>query len=45
VHYNLARTLDDLRRHEEANQHWQRFLQLAPNSPWADEARQRLDDR
>lgn len=42
VHYNLARVLDDLGKIEEAEPHWQRFLQLAPESPWADEARTRL---
>lgn len=43
VHYNLARVLDDLGRADEAEPHWQRFLQLAPESPWADEARSRLE--
>jgi len=42
VHYNLGRLLDQLDRIREADQHWKRFLQLAPGSPWADEARQRL---
>ncbi|QEG39007.1 MerR family transcriptional regulator [Roseimaritima ulvae] len=42
VHYNLARTLDDLQREDEADPHWRRFLQLSPNSPWADEAQRRL---
>lgn len=42
VHYHTARTLDDLGRHEEALGHWQRYADLAPDSPWADEARQRL---
>ncbi|WP_235934965.1 tetratricopeptide repeat protein [Candidatus Laterigemmans baculatus] len=42
VHYNLARTLDELGRSEEAEQHWQQFLKLSPDSPWADEARERL---
>lgn len=42
VHYNLARTLDELGRPDEAQPHWRRFLQLAPDSPWADEAKQRL---
>ena len=42
VHYHLARTLDELDRHSEANSHWQAFLDLAPDSPWADEARERL---
>ena len=43
VHYNLARTLDDLGRPEEAELHWRRFCELAPESPWALEARQRLE--
>jgi tetratricopeptide (TPR) repeat protein len=42
AHYHLARTLDDLDRPDEAAAHWQRFLDLAPDSPWADEARQRI---
>jgi tetratricopeptide (TPR) repeat protein len=42
AHYHLARTLDDLRRPEEALPHWQRFAELAPDSPWADEAHERL---
>jgi len=44
VHYNLARLLDQMRRREEAHPHWRRFLELAPGSPWADEARGRLDE-
>lgn len=42
VHYHLARTLDDLGRDEEAEGYWRQFLTLAPDSPWADEARDRL---
>ena len=42
VHYHLARALDGLGRREEAENHWRAFLDLAPDSPWADEARQRL---
>jgi tetratricopeptide (TPR) repeat protein len=42
VHFHLARTLDGLGRGEEACVHWQRFLELAPDSPWADEAHDRL---
>lgn len=42
VHYHLARTLDDLGRRDEAARHWDHFLDLAPDSPWADEARERL---
>lgn len=43
VRYNLARLLDQLDRPTEAEPHWVRFLELAPRSPWADEARGRLD--
>lgn len=42
VHYHLARTLDDLARPAAAEDHWREFLRLAPDSPWADEARMRL---
>jgi tetratricopeptide (TPR) repeat protein len=42
VHYHLARVLDELGRHDEAENHWEQFLTLAPNSPWSEEARQRL---
>ena len=44
VHYHLARTLDDLGSEDEAEIHWRTFLSLAPNSPWAEEARARIDD-
>lgn len=43
VHYHMARTLDDLKQHERAAQHWARFLELAPSSPWAEEAEERLE--
>jgi tetratricopeptide (TPR) repeat protein len=42
VHYHLGRTLDELSRSEKAVPHWEAFLRLAPSSPWADEARERL---
>lgn len=42
AHYHLARTLDDCGRTVEAADHWREFLRLAPDSPWATEARQRL---
>ena len=42
VHYHLARTLDEVERHDEANVHWREFLALAPDSTWAQEARDRL---
>jgi len=42
VHYHLARTLDELGRADEAVEHWRTFLTTAPDSPWADDARDRL---
>lgn len=44
VHFHLARTLDDLELAAEADHHWRTFLELAPESPWAAIARQRLAD-
>lgn len=44
VHYHIARALDDLKQHERAAKHWARFLELAPSSPWAEEAAERLQD-
>jgi tetratricopeptide (TPR) repeat protein len=44
VHYQLARTLDDMARGEEAALHWRRYLELAPDSPWAQEAHDRLGE-
>ena len=43
VHFHLAGVLEELGRFEEAMTHWQRFLELAPKSPWAEEAQARLD--
>ena len=42
VHYHLAKALDEMDRHQDAEEHWRSFLELAPDSPWADEARDRL---
>jgi tetratricopeptide (TPR) repeat protein len=42
VHYSLARALDETGRAAEAEEHWQAFLQLSPESPWAEEAQARL---
>ena len=44
VHYHLARTLDDMGRRDEADEHWRLFLAMAPDSPWAAEARVRLGE-
>ncbi|MHB1033030.1 MAG: MerR family transcriptional regulator [Pirellulales bacterium] len=43
VHYHLARTLDELGRAAEAEIHWRAFVERAGDSPWSDEARQRLE--
>jgi len=42
VHYHLARSLDEIGNTQDATKHWLRFLQLSPQSPWADEALERL---
>ena len=42
VHYHLARLLDESGKPDAGRKHWEAFLQLAPKSPWAEEARQRL---
>ena len=42
VHYQLARTLDDLGQPNRARTHWERFVELAPDSPWVEEARGRI---
>ena len=42
VHYHLGRILDEANRGDESEMHWKAFLRLAPTSPWADEARERL---
>ncbi|MCA9132597.1 MAG: tetratricopeptide repeat protein [Planctomycetales bacterium] len=42
VHFHLARALDDLGQTTRAAEHWQRFVELAPASPWAEEAALRL---
>ncbi len=45
VHFHLARILDELGQRDEAETHWREFLDLAPDSPWADEAVSRLRGR
>lgn len=44
AHYHLARLLDRTSRSAEAWCHWQIFMDLAPASPWADEARARMEE-
>lgn len=43
AHYHLAKLLDRANRVEVASRHWQLFMNLAPASPWADEARERIN--
>lgn len=42
LHYHMAKCLDELGDTDKAAPHWLRFIQLAPQSPWADEALDRL---
>lgn len=42
AHFHLARLLDRMQQRHEASNHWRRFLDLAPASPWANEARDRV---
>jgi tetratricopeptide (TPR) repeat protein len=42
AHYHLAQTLEQLQRPAEAANHWRQFLTLAPESPWAEQARDHL---
>ncbi len=42
VHYHLACMLDEMGHRRSAEQHWRKFLALAPDSPWAVEAAERL---
>ncbi len=44
VLFHLASALDKLDRASEADGYWNQFLSLAPNSPWAQFARFRLED-
>ncbi len=43
VHFHLAKIFTEAGRNAEAIGHWESFLQLAPRSPWAEEARAELE--
>lgn len=45
AHFHLADALEHLDRDGEAADHYRTFLRLAPESPWADAARDRLSAR
>jgi len=42
AHHHLARALEEQGDRGRAEDHWRALLALAPDSPWADEARARL---
>lgn len=42
AHFHLARLYDRTSQKPQAEHHWRTFLRLAPQSPWADEARRAL---
>lgn len=42
AHFHLARLYDRTHQRPQAEHHWRTFLRLAPQSPWADEARRAL---
>jgi tetratricopeptide (TPR) repeat protein len=44
AHYHLADALTSLGDETAARQHWEIFLQHSPRGPWADLARQRLEE-
>lgn len=44
VHFHLAKLLSESGRPDDAIEHWEAFLQLAPKSPWAEEARANLKE-
>jgi len=43
AHYHLAHIFDELGIRDRAAKHWHSFLDIAPDSPWAQQARVRLD--
>ena len=44
AHYHLARLLTTEGQHDEARPHWQAFLELSPQSAWAEEAQRQLEE-
>lgn len=42
AHFNLASVLDQLGRAGDARRHWKTYLELEPDSAWAELARERL---
>ena len=44
AHYHLALALEQQGEADEARAHWRCFLELSPDSPWAETARQHVSD-
>lgn len=44
AHYNLAESLAQMGRLEQAKEHWRAYLRLAPHDPWANRVRKRLEE-
>jgi tetratricopeptide (TPR) repeat protein len=44
VHFHLAKLLGEAGKEDQARSHLEAFLQLAPKSPWAEEARLQLGE-
>lgn len=45
AHFNLAMALEDVAQRGAAKKHWQIYLQLEPQGPWAEVARRHLKAR
>lgn len=45
AHFNLAMALEDVGQRASARKHWQVYLQLEPQGPWAEVARRHLKAR
>ena len=43
AHYNLAESFAQTGQPERAREHWRAYLRLAPEDPWADQVRRRLE--
>ncbi|QGJ70140.1 O-linked GlcNAc transferase [Planctomycetales bacterium 10988] len=44
AHYHLANLYDDQQQLSPAVEHWKKFLELSPESPWAEEIQNRLQE-
>lgn len=42
AHFNLAMALEEIGESRAARQHWERYLEIEPEGPWADIARRHL---